>query len=161
MEHKTPPPPYYNQENEDLPRGRRKMGPIPQPTSNQYRPPQPDTNPKIRKDNAAEKRKRAALTKRFRSSTAPKPGETAVQLSVTVSKVPEAPENRPPPLEKAQVCKSTLWPGAGKMSENLFEDRNWLISPNYPNNNCKNAIIPKLPIKEEPTTGEQLISPNT
>ena len=55
-----------------------KMGPIPQPTSSQYRPPQPDTNPKVRKDNAAEKRKRAVPTKRFRPSTAPKPGETAM-----------------------------------------------------------------------------------
>ena len=54
-----------------------KMGPIPQPTSSQYRPPQLDTNPKVRKDNAAEKRKRAAPTKRFRPSAAPKPGETA------------------------------------------------------------------------------------
>ena len=33
-----------------------KMGLIPQPTS-QYRTPQPDTNPKVRKDNAAEKKK--------------------------------------------------------------------------------------------------------
>ena len=35
------------------------MGPIPQPASSQYSPPQPDTNPNIRKDTAAEKRKRA------------------------------------------------------------------------------------------------------
>ena len=54
-----------------------KIGPIPQPTSSQYRPPQPDTNPKVRKDNAAEKQKRAAPTKRFRPCTAPKPNETA------------------------------------------------------------------------------------
>ena len=79
MEHQTPSPPHYHQENEDLPRGRRKMGPIPQPTSSQYRPPQPDMNPKVRKDNAAEKRKRVVPTKRFRPSTAPKPNETAVQ----------------------------------------------------------------------------------
>ena len=56
MEHKTLPPPYYNQENEDLPRVRRKIGPIPQPASSQYRPPQLDTNPKVMKDNAAEKK---------------------------------------------------------------------------------------------------------
>ena len=31
------------------------MGPIPQPASSQYRPPQLDTNPNVRKDNAAEK----------------------------------------------------------------------------------------------------------
>ena len=55
-----------------------KMGPIPQPTSSQYRPPQLDTNPNVRKDNAAEKRKRAMPTKMFRPSAAPKPSETAV-----------------------------------------------------------------------------------
>ena len=96
------------------------MGPIPQPASNQYRPPQLDTNPKVRKDNTAEKRKRAAPTIRFRPSTAPKPGEAAAQPPVTASKVPEGPENRPPPLEKAQVHKSIPWPGAGRMSGNLF-----------------------------------------
>ena len=36
-----------------------KMGLILQPTSSQYRPPQLDTNPNVRKDNATEKRKRA------------------------------------------------------------------------------------------------------
>ena len=96
-----------------------KMGPIPQPASSQYRPPQLHTNPKVRKDNAVEKRKRAAPTNRFRPSTAPKPNETAMQPPVTVSKVPEAPENWPPSLEKAQVCKSTPWPGVGRMSGNL------------------------------------------
>ena len=90
-----------------------KMRPIPQPPSSQYRPPQLDTNPKVRKDNSAEKRKRAAPTKRFRPSTAPKLGETATQPPATVFKVPvnvepqtDASENRPLPLEKAQVCKS-------------------------------------------------------
>ena len=130
MKHKTLSPPHYHQENEDLPRGRRKMGPIPQPTSNQYRPLQLDTNPKVRKDRAAEKRKRATPTKRFRPTTAPKPNETAVQPPVTFSKVLEAPENRPPPLEKAPVHESTPWPGAERMSGNLFEDRNWLLPPN-------------------------------
>ena len=83
------------------------MGPIPQLISSQYRPPQPDRNPKVRKDNAVEKRKSAAPTKRFRPSTAPKPSEAAMQPPGTASKVPEAPEDRPPPLEKAQVCKRT------------------------------------------------------
>ena len=133
----------------------RKMGPIPQPTSNQYRPPQLDTNPKVRKDNVAEKRKRAAPIKRFKPSTTPKPSEAAMQPPAVVSKVPEAPENRPPPLENVQVCKSTPWPGAGRMSGNLFEDRNWLLPPNYLNNNCKDAASPKSPIKEEPKAEEQ------
>ena len=79
---------------------------------------------------------------------------------MAVSKVPEAPENRPPPLEKAQVHESTLWPGAGRVSGNLFEDRNWLLPPNYLDNDCKKATSPKSPIKEETKTGEQSISPN-
>ena len=73
-----------------------KMGPIPQPAS-KYRPPQPDRNPKVRKNNAAKKRKRAAPMKRIRTSAAPKPSETATQPPVTVSKVPEASESSPHP----------------------------------------------------------------
>ena len=65
-----------------------KMGPIPQPPSNQYRPPQLDTDPNVRKDNAAEKRKRAAPTKRFRPTAAPKPREVAACPPATNSKVP-------------------------------------------------------------------------
>ena len=106
-----------------------KMGPIPQPTSSQYKLPQLDTNPKVRKGNAVEKRKRVAPTKRFRPSAVPRPKETAAQPPVTVSKTPEDPEDRPLLLEKAPVCKSTPWPSAGRMSGNLFEDRNWLLPP--------------------------------
>ena len=106
MEHKTLPPPYYNQENEDLPRGRRKNGSIPQLTSSQYRPPQLDTNPKVRKNNAVEKRKRAAPTKRFRPSAVSNPSLAVVQPTATASKVPEASENRPPPLEKPTFAKA-------------------------------------------------------
>ena len=90
-----------------------KMSPIP---ASQFRPPLPDTNPNIRKDNAVEKRK-SALPKRFRPRTAPKP--TTMQPPTTVSQAPakpetDVPENRPPPLENVPVCKSTPWPGAGK-----------------------------------------------
>ena len=134
-----------------------KMGLIPQPTS-QYRPPQLDRNPKVRKDNAAEKRKRAAPTKRIRPSTASKSSETAMHPTATISKVPvnvkpqtDAPENRPPPLESTPVCESTQWPSAGRMSGNLFEDRNWLLPPNYLNNDSKNTTgitRPKSSIKK-------------
>ena len=139
-----------------------KIGPIPQPASSQYRPPQLDTNPNVRKDNATEKRKRAAPTKWFRPSTAPKPGGTAVLPPTTTSKAPDnvktdAPENRPPPLENAPVHE--------RMSGNLFDDRNWLLPPNYLNNDSKNTTgitSPKPSIKEEPKIGEQsIISPKT
>ena len=56
-----------------------KMGPVP---TSQFRPQLPDTNPIIRKDNAAEKRKRTT-PKRFRPAT-PKP--TTMHLFL-----PEAP----------------------------------------------------------------------
>ena len=50
-----------------------KLGPIPQ-SNNQYRPPQPDTNPNIRKPTkTTEKRKRVTLTKRFKANIAAKP----------------------------------------------------------------------------------------
>ena len=160
MEHKTPPHHTIIKKMKTFLEVEGKIGPIPQPASSQYRPPQLDKNPKVRKDNTVEKRKRAVPIKRFRPSTAPKPGETVTQPPVTVSKVPETPENRPPPLEKAQVHKNTPWPGAGKMSGNLVEVRNWLLTPNYLNNDCKNATSPKSPIKEEPTTGEQSVSIN-
>ena len=41
------------------------------------------------------------------------------------------------------------------MSGNLFEDKTWLLPPNYLNNDHKKATSPKSTIKEEPKTGEQ------
>ena len=44
------------------------------------------------------------------------------------------------------------------MLGNLFKDRNWLLPPNYLNNDSKNATgiaSPKPPIKEESKIGEQ------
>ena len=44
-----------------------KMGPIPVPVpGNQFRPPLPETNPNVRKNDVAEKRKRATPNKKFR-----------------------------------------------------------------------------------------------
>ena len=145
-----------------------KMGPIPQPTSSQYRPPQLDTNPNFRKDKAAEKRKRVVPTIKFRANTVSKTSEAAAHPSMTISKAPTnikpqvqegTPDNRPPPLEDSPVCKSTPWPDVGKISGNLFEERkDWLLPPNYLNNSNKDTTSvtsPKPPIKEEPKIEEQ------
>ena len=145
-----------------------RMGPIPKPTSSQYRPPQLDTNTYIRKDKATEKRKRAVSTKRFRPNTASRPSEAATHPPATIFKAPinvkpqvDASENRPLPLEEAPVCKSTPWPSAGKMSGNLSEERkDWLLPPNYLNNGNKDTTgvaSPKSPMKEEPNTEEQSV----
>ena len=145
-----------------------KLGPIPQSSSSQYRPPQPGTNPNIRKVNKATEKRRVAPTKRFRANIAPKPNEAAAQPPMTISKAPtdikiqaqeETPENRPLSLEDAPICKSTPWPEKGKISGNLFEERkDWLLPPNYLDNNVRgtaSVTSPKPPIKEEPKTEEQ------
>ena len=138
-----------------------KMGPIPVPIS-QFRPPLPDTNPNIRKNNATEKRKRAT-PKKFRPAT---PKLTAVHPPLP--EAPPKPKNDAP-LPSIPVHKSTPWPATGKISGNLFEDRNWLLPPNYVDNAkdsktenelkaVTNVTSPKPQIKEEEfKTGEQPI----
>ena len=101
-----------------------KLGPIPQSSSNQYRPPQPDTNPNVRKVNkVTEKRKRVAPTKSFGANIAAKPNEAAVCSPATVSTTSTegTPDNRTLPLEDAPICKGTPWPEAGKISGNLLK----------------------------------------
>ena len=134
-----------------------KLGPIPQSSSSQYRPPWPDTNPIVRKVNkAAEKRKRVVPTKKFRANVSTKSNEAATCQPVAVFKTSteRTPDNRPPPLEDAPICKSTPWPKAGKISGNLSEERkDWLLPPNYLDNNTRdttNVTSPKPPIKGEP-----------
>ena len=123
------------------------MGPIPTPSS-QFRPPLPDTNPNIRKDTVTEKRKRAMPKKKFRPAT-PKPTAACPPL-------PEAPPKpkSDAPLPSVPAQESTPWPGAGKVSGNLFEDRNWLLPQNYlasenKNENATGITSPRPPIKEE------------
>ena len=164
VEHKTLPSPPIIKKMRTFLEVEGKMGPILQPASSQYRPPQLDTNPNVRKDKAVEKRRRTAPTKRLRPNTASRPGETAMCPPVTISKAPinakpqtDVSENRPPPLEDAPVHDRTPWPGTGKMSGNLFKNRNWLLPPNYLNNskNATGITCPKHPIKEEPKIGDQ------
>ena len=95
------------------------MGPIPT-SGSQFRPPLPDTNPNIRKGNVTEKRKRATPKKKFRPAT-PKPA-TACQPLLGAP---------PKPSPSVPARESTPWPGTGKISGNLFDDRNWLIPQNY------------------------------
>ena len=99
-----------------------KMGPIPaQVPANQFRPPLPETNPNVRRNDIAEKRKRAIPKKKFRPAI-PKPTTTCPPLPET----PPKPKNSAP-LLSVPAREDTPGPGTGKMSENLFEDRNWLL----------------------------------
>ena len=163
MEHKAPPHPTIIKKMKTFLEMEGKMGPIPIPASQFSPPTQPETNPNLRKDNATEKRKRAAPN-RFRPNAVPKP-DAAVCPSATVSKAPanvkpktDVPENRPPPFESVPICEDTPWPGAEKVSGNLFEDRNWLLPPNYldnENKNVTNITSPRPPMKEESKINEQ------
>ena len=144
-----------------------KLGPKPQPQSDQFRPAQPDTNLHIRKDSkATEKRRRLIPTKKYKMKviTRPNSNNANMQPSLTSPKAPvtserqkllpeSTPENNPPPLESIPVCASTPWPKAGKMSGNLFELRkDWPIPPT---NNTVTATSSISPIKIEPQAQEQ------
>ena len=110
MELKTPPHPLIIKKMRTFLEVEGKLGPIPQSSSNQYRPPQPDTNPNVRKPTkSTEKRKRVAPTKRFKANIAMKSNsnEATTQPPMTISKAPAnfkiqapsqegTPENRPP-----------------------------------------------------------------
>ena len=143
-----------------------RMGPTPAlaPAStpaaaSQFRPPLPNTNPNIRKDNATGKRK-TTVPKRFRPA-ALKP----TAMHPPLPEAPPNPKNDVPDTEPVPVHESTPWPGAGKMSGNLFEDTNWLLLPNYLSNknktvsdpkNAASITSPRPPLKEEePKTNDQ------
>ena len=98
-----------------------KMGPIPVPApGNQFRPPLPETNPNVRKNNVTE-RKRATPKKKFRLAT-PK-------ITAACPPLPEAPPKPKniTPLPSVPAKEDIPWPSTGKMSGYLFEDRNWLL----------------------------------
>ena len=126
MELKTLPPPTIIKKRAFL-ELEGKLGPIPQSPSNQFRPPQPDTNHNVRKvTKITEKRKRVAPTKRFKAKIAAEPNSNKTTMQLLNTKalmntesqntLKSAPESRPPPLEDAPICTGTPWPKAGKMS---------------------------------------------
>ena len=136
-----------------------KMGAV---HASQFRPQLPDTNPNIRKDNAAGKRK-GATPKRFRPAT-PKP----TTMCLPLTEAPPKPKNDVPdsqPLPSVPVHESTPWPGTGKMSGNLFEERNWSLPPTYldSGNENKTENEPKIATgvtSPEPSIKEEELKTN-
>ena len=104
-----------------------KMGPIIPALANQYRLPLPETNPNVRKGNATQKRGTVTLKRKFRP--------LAPKATVTRSPVPKTPpkstSNAAATSMPMMVRQDTPWPGAGTMSGNLFQDRNWLLPKDY------------------------------
>ena len=101
-----------------------KMGlSIPMPTPNsQFRPLLLETNPNIHRTDKVEKRKTVSPKRKFKP-VIPRVTMTCLPLP----QVPPKSSNEVPPTVRAD----TPWPGAGKMSGNLFEDRNWLLPKGY------------------------------
>ena len=68
---------------------------------------------------------------------------------------PPKPSNEGPPTVRAD----TPWPGAGKMSGNLFEDRNWLLLKGYLAIENKKDDTDTPSLKEEPKVEKQSDNP--
>ena len=131
-----------------------KMASVPVP-SNQFRPPLPETNPNVRKNDVTEKRKRATPKKKFRPAT-PKP----TTVHPPLPEAPPKPKNSVP-LPSVPAREDTPRPGTGKMSGNLFEDRNWLLPENCLTTESKNENVTDItspkPSLKEPKIGEQSV----
>ena len=133
------------------------MGPIIPALDSQFRPPFPETNPNLKKKgDTTEKRKRATPKKKFKPAT---PRAAAMY--------PPLPQAPPKPSNSASsapmtVREDTPWPSAGKMSGNLFEERNWLLPKDYlvTENKKEDTTIDTLkpPLKEESKRGGQASS---
>ena len=95
------------------------------------------------------------MPKIFRPAT-PKP--TTLHPSIPESPPKpktDAPDSQSPP--SVPVHESTPWPVAGKMSGNLFEDRNWLLPQNYLDNANKNKTKNEHKIATDVTSPRPLI----
>ena len=129
-----------------------KMGPsIPTCTPNsQFRPPFLETNPTIHRNDKVEKRKTISPKRKFRPVT-PRVTTTCPPLP----QVPPKPSNEVLPTVRAD----TPWPGAGKMSGNLFEERNWLLLKDYLAIENKKDDIDMPSLCEEPKVEKQSDNP--
>ena len=87
-----------------------KLGPKTQPHSNQFRPPQPDTNPQVRKQSkATEIRKRLIPTKKYKvkvvarpdadNATAQPPQTNTKAPANSEKQKPSTSENNPPTIK--------------------------------------------------------------
>ena len=129
---------------------KNKMKPIIPALVSQFRPPLPETSPNIRKGDSTEKKKRATPKNRFRPAT---PRATVA--------CPPLLQTAPEPINGVDnavtVREDTPWPGADKMSGNLFEERNWVLPKDFLaiEDKKEDTTITKPPPKEEPKMGEQ------
>ena len=118
--------------------------------NSQFRPPFPETNPNICSTDKVEKRKTISPKRKVRPVTP--------RVTVTCPPLPQVP---PKPSNEVQptVRADTPWPGAGKMSGNLFEERNWLLPKGYLAIENKKDDTDTPSLKEEPKVEKQSDNP--
>ena len=154
LDHETLPVPHHCQKDENFPGSGNKIGPIIPALVSQFRPPLPETNPNFRKSDTTEKRKRATPKKKYRPATP--------RVAAMCPPLLQAPPKPSSSASSATVRDDTPWPGTGKMSGNLFEERNWLLPKDYlvAENKKEETTIDtaKPPLKEEPKMKEQATS---
>ena len=118
--------PKYGQKMRTFLEVENKMGPIIQVPANQYRLPLPEMNPNVRKGNATEKRRTVTPKRKFRL-VVPKLQQHTHPY--------QKPHQNPPAMQQQHQCNNGKtrhsMPGAGNMSGNLFQDRNWLLPKDY------------------------------
>ena len=130
------------------------MGQIILAPVSQFRPPLPETNPNFRKTDTTEKRKRATPKKKFRPANP--------RVATMHPPLLQAPPKPSGSASSAPRREDTPWPGTGKMSGNIFEDRDWLLPKDYlvTENKKEDTTIDtaKPPLKEESKMEEQATS---
>ena len=109
--------------------------------NSQFRPPLLETNPNICRTDKVEKRKTITPKRKFRPAT-PK----VTMTNTPLPQAPPKPNNKVPPTVRAD----TPWSGTGKMSGNLFNDRQWLLLKGYLATQNKEENIDITSLKEEP-----------
>ena len=129
----------------------KKMGPIIPALPSQFRSPLPETNPNVRKSDVTEKRKRVIPKKRFRPAT---PRATMPCLPL-LQAPPKPTSDAATASAPAMIREDTPWPSTGKMSGNLFKERNWLLLKGYLAMEGEKEGIAKPYPKEEGKEGEQ------
>ena len=108
----------------------------------QFRSPLPETNPNISRSNNMEKRKTLKPKRNFRPVT-PK-------VTTTNPPIPQAPPKPNYEVPPTVVRADTPWPGTGKTSGNLPDDRQWFLPKGYP------AILNKKNDTNVPSLKEKL-----
>ena len=104
-------------------------------------------NPNFCKNDNIDKRKRATPKRKFEP--------IASRVAERCPPLPQAPPKPSNNISSTPVWEDTPWPSTGKMSGNLFKDRNWLLPKGYLAIEGKKEDTTTPSLKEEPKAEDQ------